>query len=194
MTINTTIVEASLQEKLDATTVSTESTDFLVLSKSMEALVGVITVGEVQEEGATQIAAIQAIAANLSNTTVAEVRTASIDMNDNLFISPELRNQSETVKVMVADDVDYSLGSVQTKTVSADTTFTFSNPPASGKASKFVLVLDLSNTPTVTWPATVKWDTGTPPTLSAAGTDIYNFMTIDGGVVWFGFTSGKAMS
>ena len=38
-----------------------------------------------------------------------------------------------------ASDVDLSTGSYFTKTLSANTTFTFSNPPASGKATGFAL-------------------------------------------------------
>jgi len=45
--------------------------------------------------------------------------------------------QSSTA--VAASDVDVSLGSYFTKTLSADTTFTFSNPPASGNAGSFAL-------------------------------------------------------
>jgi len=40
---------------------------------------------------------------------------------------------------VAASDVDMSLGSYFTKTISANTTFTFSNPPASGTAGSFAL-------------------------------------------------------
>ena len=40
---------------------------------------------------------------------------------------------------VAASDVDMSSGSYFTKTLSADTTFTFSNPPASGTAGSFAL-------------------------------------------------------
>jgi 6-phosphogluconolactonase (cycloisomerase 2 family) len=45
--------------------------------------------------------------------------------------------QSSTA--VAASDVDMSLGSYFTKTLSANTTFTFSNPPASGTAGSFAL-------------------------------------------------------
>ena len=45
--------------------------------------------------------------------------------------------QSSTA--LAASDVDMSLGSYFTKTLSANTTFTFSNPPASGTAGSFAL-------------------------------------------------------
>jgi hypothetical protein len=237
-TINTDIIQSSLQEKLDATTVLTESKEFLVLSKSMESLVGFISVGEIQDtgitqvalvvdegttqtdllvaegttqtglvtdegdaqiqrvtdEGDTQISAVQAIADDISFKNVAEDRTASINMNDNLLLSPEIRDYSETVQAMVADDVDCALGSVQTKTVSSNTTLTFSNPPVSGKSSAFTLILQLSNSALVTWPASVQWSyDGAIPELTTTGTDIFTFMTTDGGTIWYGFVAGKEM-
>ena len=44
-----------------------------------------------------------------------------------------------------ASDVDLSTGSYFTKTLSANTTFTFSNPPASGKATGFALEVTGAN-------------------------------------------------
>jgi hypothetical protein len=226
--INTTTVEASLQLKLDATTGDTDNKEFLILGKSMQSIVGVIAVGEVLDEGAnqitavqnegavqidrvtdvgddqiglvtlegtTQVAAVQAIADDISIVNVAETRSASIDMDDNLFLQPELRDYTETVQAMAADDVDCSLGSVHTKTISADVTLTFSNPPAAGKTAGFTLVLEMSNASVITWPATVKWAFGgVIPESTSTGTDIFTFMTIDGGTVWFAFTVGQEMS
>ena len=47
-----------------------------------------------------------------------------------------------------ASDVDLSTGSYFTKTLSANTTFTFSNPPASGKAMGFALEVTGANVTT----------------------------------------------
>ena len=51
--------------------------------------------------------------------------------------------QSSTA--VAASDVDMSLGSYFTKTLSANTTFTFSNPPASGTAGSFALEVTGAN-------------------------------------------------
>lgn len=72
---------------------------------------------------------------------------------------------------------------------SAGVTFTFSNPPASGSAGSFVLELTNGGSGTVTWPASVDWEGGTAPTLTAAGTDILAFYTRDGGTIWHGIVS-----
>jgi hypothetical protein len=44
-----------------------------------------------------------------------------------------------------------------------------------------------------TWPASVKWSNGTLPSLTAAGVDVLEFYTRDGGTTWRGFQSGKDM-
>ena len=69
--------------------------------------------------------------------------------------------------------IDWSAGSVFTKTLSANTTFTFSNT----KDGQTIIVR-LTNTAsnyTVTWP-TVKWSGGTAPTMTTgAHRDVYTF-------------------
>ena len=69
--------------------------------------------------------------------------------------------------------IDWSAGSVFTKTLSANTTFTFSNT----KDGQTIIVR-LTNTAsnyTVTWP-TVKWSGGTAPTMTTgAHSDVYTF-------------------
>jgi len=83
-------------------------------------------------------------------------------------------------------------------TLSGATTFTFSNPPASGTTYAFTLKLvqDASGSGyTVTWPASVDWAAATAPTLTADANavDVFVFMTHDGGTTWYGFTAGQAM-
>jgi hypothetical protein len=86
--------------------------------------------------------------------------------------------------------------------LSENTTFTFSNPPASGTAYGFTLkiVQDASASGyTVTWPTSVKWPTldvsagtGAPVlTSTASAVDQFVFYTHDGGTTWYGFTVGK---
>lgn len=90
-----------------------------------------------------------------------------------------------TTVAMAAADVDLSAGDVFTVTISAATTLTFSNVPA-GKAATFNLIITNGGAATVTWPASVKWASGTAPTLTASGVDVLTFLTPDGGVTWYG--------
>ena len=82
-------------------------------------------------------------------------------------------------------------------TLTDNTTFTFSNPASSGKVSAFTLkiVQDASASGyTVTWPASVDWPSATAPTLTASGTDVLVFFTVDGGTTWYGFVAGLALA
>jgi hypothetical protein len=194
MSISTTILEASLQAKLDATTGSTEVKEFLLLGKAYESLVPSITVGAIVAEGEAQVLAVQNSVANLSSTDVFETRTADIDMNDNMLDKPEIRDYSETVQEMTANDVDMNLGNVQTKIVTGLVTFTFSNPPLPGKAGSFTLILTTISSPVITWPLGVIWANAVAPILSSAGIDIFTFLTTDGGTTWYGFIAGQGMS
>ncbi len=80
-----------------------------------------------------------------------------------------------------------------------NTTFTFSNPPASGTSYTFSIeIIQDSGASgyTVTWPSSVDWPAATAPTLTATASakDIFVFTTRDGGTNWYGFTAGQALA
>ena len=138
--------------------------------------------------------AFEAADTDISKTDVAETRSASINMADNVLQRPELKDYSETKVAMGANDVDLSAGNVFTKTISGATTLTFSNPPATGKGGAFTLILTNGGSATITWPTSVDWAAATAPTLTAAGVDVLTFTTIDAGTIWYGIASGLAMA
>ena len=83
------------------------------------------------------------------------------------------------VVAMSALDVDCSTGNYFTKTINGNSTFTFSNVPAS---RSFAFVLELTHTSgTVTWPSSVKFPSDTAPTLTTGKTHLFVFETNDGG-------------
>jgi hypothetical protein len=91
--------------------------------------------------------------------------------------------------------VDCHNGNMFSLTTSGNTTFTFSNPPASGTAFGFTLKLVAGGTHTITYPASVDWAGGSAPDAPASGeTDVLVFITHDGGTTWYGFRSGDAMA
>lgn len=96
------------------------------------------------------------------------------------------------VQAMGALDVDLSVGEFFTKSISANQTFTFSNPTAS-KAQAFILVLTISSSAVPTWPAAVNWSGGVAPTLPN-GENWLGFATVDGGTSWTGFVGALAAS
>lgn len=94
---------------------------------------------------------------------------------------------SETKVAVAASDIDLSAGNYFTKTLAANTTFTFSN--ALSNANSFTLRLSGADAWTVAWPASVtKWKGGAAPTLTAE--DLLVFITEDAGTSWIGVYVG----
>jgi hypothetical protein len=90
--------------------------------------------------------------------------------------------------------LDLSTGNVFSDAPSANATYVFSNPPASGTAYGFTLKITPSATVTITWPASVDWASSTAPDAPASGaTNVYSFYTQDGGTIYYGFLAGGAM-
>ena len=118
---------------------------------------------------------------------------------DQLVTRPKLKDYGESVNAIGsigggAQTIDIELGNVVTATVdTSETTFTFSNPSASGTACSFTLILTNGGSQTVNWPASVDWPGGVEPTLTTAGVDILVFMTTDGGTTWYGMLAGWDM-
>jgi|TARA_R100000482_G_scaffold50338_2_gene17872 hypothetical protein len=91
----------------------------------------------------------------------------------------------QVAEAVAALDIDLDTGNYFTKTINANSTFTFSNPPASGTVGSFTLELT-HNSGTVTWPASVKFNSDTAPVLTAGRTHLFFFVTDDGGARYRG--------
>lgn len=85
---------------------------------------------------------------------------------------------------------DLEVANFFSATLDQNSTFTFSNPPASGDFGAFVLELTNGGAFTITFPAAVDWPGGTAPSLTASGVDQLVFTTRDAGTTWFGFVAG----
>lgn len=91
--------------------------------------------------------------------------------------------------------VNCETGNSFSLTTSGNTTFIFSNPPATGTAYGFTLKVTAGGTYTLSWPASVKWPGGTAPDAPESGeTDVFVFYTVDGGTTWYGFQAGDALA
>jgi len=98
-----------------------------------------------------------------------------------------------------AATINCEAGNSFSHTLTENTTFTFSNPPATGTSYGFTLkiVQDAGASGfTVTWPTSVDYAGATAPTLTATASavDVLVFYTHDGGTTWYGFLAGAAMA
>lgn len=129
--------------------------------------------------------------ANSSTNVVAN--TAGVYLNYGLVSKPIIKEYAVTTNALGnitgATTVNLQLGNYVTATVTGAITWTFSNAPASPNAGGFVLKLINGGSQTQVWPASVKWPSGTAPTLSASGTDVLTFITDDAGTTWRGVAS-----
>ena len=92
-----------------------------------------------------------------------------------------------SVSAVGALDIDLSASNYFTKTIAGDSTFTFSNPPASGTVGSFTLEVNYSSG-NITWPGSVYWNGAgqTAPTITAGKVQLYMFVTRDGGTTYRG--------
>ena len=124
--------------------------------------------------------------------------TGDVDITGELIVDSYNETYAAVTSSTNATTVDCEAGNAFSHTLTENTTFTFSNPPASGTAYSFSIeiIQDASASGyTVTWPTSVDWPAATAPTLTATASakDVFVFYTRDGGTNWYGFTAGQAL-
>ena len=92
---------------------------------------------------------------------------------------------TENIVAVSGTAVDCATGSYFTKTITGATTFTFTNVP-SGVAYAFTFEVTLNGSNAITWPSSVKWPADTAPTITDGKTQVFVFLTDDGGTRWRG--------
>jgi hypothetical protein len=129
---------------------------------------------------------------NITNKTLSGFTLTS---NSQFFDLSSYTRQIDSYEVETTEDtvstdpysISLNVSNFFILTLNSNTTFTFDNFPNSGlggtTAIGFILKL-VQSSYSVTWP-TIQWSNGTPPTLSGA-TDIFVFVSTDGGSTWFG--------
>mgnify|MGYP001250317002 CR=1 FL=1 len=127
---------------------------------------------------------IQPYDADTAKRDTTNTYTALQTMNAGIAVDGPYKQTAEAVGALA---IDLSTGNYFTKTISGNSTFTFTNPPATGTVGSFTLELTHSSG-TVAWPdgtgaaGIVRWPADTPPTLTAGKTHIFVFVTDDGSV------------
>lgn len=124
--------------------------------------------------------------------------TGDVDITGELIVDSYNETYAAVTSSSNATTVNCENANAFSHTLTENTTFTFSNPPASGTAYSFSIeiIQDASASGyTVTWPAAVDWPAATAPTLTATASakDVFVFYTRDGGTNWYGFTAGQAL-
>ena len=116
---------------------------------------------------------------NIATTGGMAVGQSSIANNTDFDLNGAF---AQTPQAVSALDIDCSLGNYFTKTISATSTFTFSNVPPS---RAYAFILELTHTGgSVNWPAAVKFPENTAPTLTTGRTHLFMFVTDDSGARW----------
>ena len=87
-----------------------------------------------------------------------------------------------TLNAVAALDIDWGSADYHTKSISANTVFTFSNVP-SGTAGAIVVRVTVSGSRTITWPAGVVWPESLAPSLTGDRTHLFMFSTDNGTVI-----------
>jgi hypothetical protein len=125
----------------------------------------------------------------LRKTTAAQVFASPLPIgsstaNSGKFTSLETTGQYKgSVTAVSLLDIDCSQGNYFTKTISGNSTFTFSNVPSGA----YGVMIEVENTSgTITWPAEVKFPNDTAPTLLTGKTHLFIFVTDDSGTRWRG--------
>ena len=132
------------------------------------------------------------------NVKKIETTSVGVDVTGEFIADSYNETYAAVTSSSNATTVDCEAGNAFSHTLTENTTFTFSNPPASGTAYTFSLeiIQDASASGfTVTFPASVDWPSATAPTLTATASakDVFVFYTRDGGTTWLGFTAGQAL-
>ena len=93
------------------------------------------------------------------------------------------------------DTFNLQLGDSFTTTLTENTTFAFSNPPSGTGLGAFIIKVKQDGTGgrTLAFPRTVDWAGGSAPDVStgANDVDIFVFVTVDNGAIYYGITAGQ---
>jgi hypothetical protein len=183
--------DAAEINKLDGVTASTAEINKLTSVTASTAEINTLT-------------GVTATATELNYTDVTTLGTSeaskavTADANGDVALAAELKatsyNETYVALSGTTPAADCEAGNMFSLTTSGSTTFTFSNPPATGTAYGMVIKLVAGGTHAITWPTSVDWAGGTAPDAPASGeTDVLGFITHDGGTTWYGFLAGDAL-
>jgi len=192
-TANVTAAGALMDSEVDAdiktlvlpasTTISTFGASLIddAAAVNARATLGLTIGTDVQAYDATIV-----VDADIGSTVQAyDVDTAKLDVVQSFTAEQTFKEYAETQYSLTGTDIDPANGSLQYKTLSANTTFTESM--ADGQS--VTLMIDDGTAYTITWPTTT-WVGGAAPTLPTTGYAVIELWQIN--AVLYGLHSGDA--
>jgi hypothetical protein len=107
-----------------------------------------------------------------------------------LTLASDYKEAVVTANTGTAYTINISNGTVQILTLTGNCTFTF---PTATAGESFILLLkqDGTGSRTVTWPAAVKWPSGTAPTITSTASKLDKYIFTSDGTNWYGSDAGK---
>lgn len=131
-----------------------------------------------------EISQVSASAYGSRQATAAQIRSYSL-----AAISGYTLAKTSLANVSATTTLDLAGANFFNAQVSGSVSWVFANPPSSTVAAGFILEITNGGGYTNTWPSSVDWPSGTAPTITTSGTDVFVFITDDGGVIWRGLQS-----
>lgn len=147
---------------------------------------GLTAITSVSATNLLEVSEVSASGYRSRKATTAQVRTYMLEA-----ISGYSLAKTSLANVSATTTLDMAAANFFSAQVSGSTSFVFANVPSSVYASGLILEITNGGGYTITWPSSVKWPSGTAPTITTSGTDVFTFITDDGGSVWRGVQSIK---
>ena len=146
-----------------------------------------VTAGGVNIVGVSTFAAVSATSYSGDGSGLTGMASTDKVATTTLNVSgiSTFASQVSGITAMGANAVDCSTANYFTKTITGATTFTFTNVPT-GVAYGMTMEVTLNGSNAITWPASVKWPADTAPTITDGKTQLFMFVTDDGGTRWRG--------
>lgn len=113
---------------------------------------------------------------NSGNITMVANSVASVFTTTMYYSNLGVLNGNTTVNI---SSHNYFIGFAN-----ANLTFTFSSAHSGNVSDTFLLRLVDGGSYTITWPETVRWPSGSAPTLSTSNSDLFVFITDNNGSDW----------
>ena len=133
-----------------------------------------------------------------AGATISQINTVADNIDEIVAVGTKVINFATLASASGTLNINVSAaGTFRLVLTENITTINLNNPSASGLVSGFTLIVVQDSSPrTITWPAAIKWPYGADPVVStgSGAIDVFSFFSHDGGTVWYGFPSGKAMA